>query len=122
MLQTKPEDALALNNLAWVSHQLKDPKALEYAEKANQLAPDNAAILDTLGELLLEKGDVKRAVEMHQKAVELAPDSAALRMNLARALIKDGQKEPAKKELGILEKLGDKYPNQATVAKMMQGL
>ena len=121
-LQSNPKDAVALNNLAWVSLQLKDPKALEYAEKANELVPDSAGLLDTLSEILLEKGEVKRAVELQQKAVALAPDSAALRMNLARALIKDGQKEAAKKELAILAKLGDKYPNQATVAKMMQGL
>ena len=122
MVQKNPNDAMALNNLAWVSRQLKDPKALEYAEKANQLAPDNAAILDTLGDLLLDAGEVKRAVEMLQKAITLAPDNAAIRLNLARALIKDGQKEPAKKSLEILAKLGDRYPNQATVAKLMQGL
>ena len=122
MLQKQPNDAMALNNLAWVSRQLNDPKAIEYAERANQLLPENAAILDTLSELLLDKGEVKRAVELQQKAVALAPDNAELRMNLARALIKDGQNEPAKKELVILEKLGDKYRNQATVAKMMQGL
>jgi hypothetical protein len=28
--------------------QLKDPKAIEYAEKANKLAPDQAAVMDTL--------------------------------------------------------------------------
>ena len=122
LVQSNPKDAASLNNLAWVSGQLKDPKALEYAEKANELAPDNAGILDTLSELLLDKGSVKRAVELQQRAVALAPDNAGLRMNLARALIKDGQKEAAKKELTLLAKLGDRYPNQATVAKMMQGL
>ena len=122
MLQKHPNDWAALNNLAWVSHQLKDPTALEYAEKANTLAPDNAAILDTLGELLLEKGDVKRAVEVHQRAVALAPGNAGMRLNLARALLRDGQKEAAKRQLVVLERLGDRYPDQVTVAKLKQGL
>ena len=122
MLEKQPNDALALNNLAWVSYQLKDPKALEYAEKANEFAPDTAAILDTLGELLLDKGEVKRAVELQQRAVALAPDNAIFRLNFARALIKDGQKQPAKRQLVLLAKLGDQYPDQGAVTKLMQGL
>jgi len=121
-LQSNPNDAIALNNLAWVSRQLKDPKALEYAEKANELAPDNAGILDTLTELLLDAGEVKRAIESQQRAVALAPDNADLRLNLARAFIQDGNKESAKRELRMLAKLGPGYPNQTTVAKLMQGL
>ena len=68
MLEIQPNDALALNNLAWVAGQLKDPKAIEYAEKADKLAPNNPAILDTLGMLLVEKGDTKRGVEVLQQA------------------------------------------------------
>ncbi len=122
MLEIKPDDAQALNNLAYVSGQLKDPKAIEYAEKANKLAPNNAAILDTLGMLLVEKGDVKRGVDAMQKAAALAPASAAIRLNLARALIKDGQKAAAKKELESLAQLGDRFSGQKEVAKLMQGL
>ena len=122
MLQKYPNDVVALNNLASALRQLKDPKALEYAEKANELAPDTAAILDTLGDLLLEKGELKRAVELQQRAVALAPDNTTLRLNYARALIKDGQKESAKKQLLVLEKLGDKYADQEAVAKLRQGL
>jgi len=122
LLHSNPNDAIALNNLAWVSRQLKDPKALEYAEKANELAPDNAGILDTLTELLLDAGEVKRAIESQQRAVALAPDNADLRLNLARAFIQNGNKESAKRELRMLAKLGPGYPNQTTVAKLMQGL
>ena len=44
-----PDNPLVLNNLAWVAHELKQPNALEYAERANEMAPDNPAIMDTLG-------------------------------------------------------------------------
>ncbi len=66
---------MALNNLAWVAGQLKDPKALEYAERADKLAPGNPAILDTYGMLLVEKGDIARGVEMLQKAIAIAPNA-----------------------------------------------
>ena len=49
ILEIQPNDPLALNNLAWVAGQLKDPKALEYAERANEIAPGNPTILDTWG-------------------------------------------------------------------------
>jgi putative PEP-CTERM system TPR-repeat lipoprotein len=122
ILEKQPNDAVALNNLAWISNRLKDPKALEYAERASALAPNNAAILDTLGGLLLDKGEIKRAVALEQKAVALAHDNPAIRLNYARALIKDDQKELARKELFILQQLGDTYPDQATVTELMRGL
>ena len=122
VLAIKADDPLALNNLAYVSGQLKDPKAIEYAEKALKLAPNSPAILDTLGVLLVEKGDTKRGVEYLQRASTLSPASAAIRLNLARGLIKDGQKAAAKKELETLAQLGDRFPGQTDVTKLMQGL
>jgi cellulose synthase operon protein C len=122
ILEFQPDDAVTLNNLAYFAGQLKDPKAVEYAERANKAAPNKAAILDTLGTLLVEKGDVKRGVEAMQKAAALSPASSGIRLNLARALIKDGQKEAAKKELEMLAKLGDRFSEQAEVTKLMQGL
>jgi putative PEP-CTERM system TPR-repeat lipoprotein len=122
MLEIQPNDALALNNLAYVSGNLKDPKALEYAEKASRIAPDNPAILDTLGMLLLDKGDAKRGIAVLQKAAALAPNSAPIHLNLARALIRDGQKEAARKELDRLAELGDKFAGQSEVAKLKREL
>ncbi len=122
ILELKPDDALALNNLAWASGQLKDPKAIDYAQKANATVPNNAAILDTLGTLQVEKGDMKNGIASLQRASTLAPNAPGIRLNFARALVKDGQKDAAKKELQELAKLGDKFSGQAEVTKLMQGL
>jgi putative PEP-CTERM system TPR-repeat lipoprotein len=122
LLEMKPDDALTLNNLAFVSGKLKDPKAIEYAQKADQLVPNNAAILDTLGVLQVEAGDAKKGVDSLQRAIALAPNAAGIRLNLARALVRDGQKDAAKKELDALAQLGDKFPGQAEVAKLMKEL
>ena len=81
---------MILNNLAWTAGQTKDPKALEYAEKAYKLAPDQPVVLDTLGVLLVEKGDKARGVEMLQKASKMQPAAASIRLNLAKALISHG--------------------------------
>jgi len=111
-----------LNNLAWVAGQMKDPKAVEYAEKANSLAPNQAHIMDTLGTLLVENGDTARGVELLRKASALEPKSATIRLNLAKGLIKAGQKDDAKRELEVLAKLGSQFPQQAEVTELMKRL
>ncbi|MFZ4535511.1 XrtA/PEP-CTERM system TPR-repeat protein PrsT [Propionivibrio sp.] len=122
LVDAQPNNPALLNNLAWASAQNKDPKAIEYAEKANKLAPDQPALMDTLGVLLVEKGETARGLELLQKATSLAPQSAVIRLNLAKALVKAGKKEDAKKELDELAKLGDKFLAQAEVAKLLQSL
>jgi putative PEP-CTERM system TPR-repeat lipoprotein len=97
-----PNHVLALNNLAYVGGDLGDPKAIEYAERAAKLAPNSAAVLDTLGVLLVNKGDAKRGLEYLGKARKLAPDRADIQLNHARALVKAGEKEQARK---VLEEL-----------------
>jgi putative PEP-CTERM system TPR-repeat lipoprotein len=121
-LAIEPNNALVLNNMAWVAAQLKDPKALEYAEQANKLVPDNPAIMDTLGNILVDKGETARGLELMKKAVDGAPNAAGIRLNYARALVTAGQKDQAKKELETLQKLGDKFGGQAEVTRLMQGL
>jgi predicted Zn-dependent protease len=66
--------------------------------------------------------DAAREVVRLQKAVAAAPNAAPLRLKLAQALIKAGQTVAARKELETLAKLGDKFADQAEVAKLMQSL
>ncbi len=122
LLEVQPDNPTVLNNLAWVSGQMKDPKAIEYAEKANRLSPNQPALMDTLAVLLVDKGDHARGLELFQKALELAPQATQIRFNYARALIKAGQKSEARKQLDELAKLGDKFPGQAAVAELMKQL
>ena len=122
LLDFDPNNVVVLNNLAWVEGQLKDSKAIEHAEKANTLAPNQPAVMDTLGVLLVEKGDTARGIELLQKAAAMAPQASAIRLNLAKALIKTGQKDAARKELDELAKLGDKFSHHAEVVQLKQGL
>lgn len=122
ILVSQPDNPAMLNNLAWSLAQIKDPQALEYAEKAYKLGPEQPAIIDTLGGLLIAKGDTERGLELQHKAVSLAPQSPLIRLNLAKALLKAQKKDEAKKELETLSALGDKFAEHAEVQKLMQGL
>lgn len=121
-LSLQPNNALILNNLAWVLGQTKSPKALEYAEKANQLAPNQPAFMDTQAMLLADKGDTTKALELLNKAIATAPQASGIQLNLAKVLISAGKKDEARKELEALAKLGDKFPGQAEVNELLKSL
>ena len=122
LLAVLPENPVVLNNLAWVAGKQKAPDAIALAEKANKLAPNQPAFMDTLAMLLAEKGDTTRALDMLGRAVELAPQAPAIRLNYARVLIKAGKKTEARRQLEELAALGDKFPAHAEIEKLAQEL
>lgn len=121
-VDAQPNNPLALNNLAWASGQMKSPKAIEYAEKANQIAPNQPPIMDTLAMLMAAKGDSAGAIALLRKALDIAPQAAAIRLNLAKLLVSTGRKDEARTELETLAKLGDKFPGQAEVGSLQKEL
>ncbi len=104
-LEIEPNNALFLNNIAWMLNELGDPRAQKYAERAYALAPTNASVLDTLGWMLVQHGDAARGVELLKTAASVAPDQNEIRLHLAKALLKTGDKARAKNELEALAKL-----------------
>ena len=109
-----------MNNLAWTLHQLKDPAAHEYAQRALDLVPDNPAIMDTLGVILVETGKTDRGLELLTRAIERAPDAHRIRMNLAKAMIAANRKDAARKELEVLVKLDARLPVQKEAAALLE--
>jgi putative PEP-CTERM system TPR-repeat lipoprotein len=106
MVAQQPDNVAYLNNFAWVAGESGDPKALSYAERAATLAPDNPAVLDTFGTLLIKKGDLTAGLEKLRRAAKLAPSQGDIRLHLAKALIQTGDKEGARKELDVLARAG----------------
>jgi tetratricopeptide (TPR) repeat protein len=121
-LERQSNNAFFLNNLAWAKHELKQADALQYAERAHELAPENPAIMDTLGWILTERGESERGLDLLARAAELGPQAYAIRMHLAKALIKAQRKAAARKELEVLAKLDSQLPVQKEAASLLQGL
>lgn len=121
-VKIEPNNAIALNNLAWVAGKLKKDEAVTFAERAVALVPNQPAFMDTLATLKSEKGDYSKALEWQSKAIALQPANGAYKLNLAKIHIKGGKKDLARKELDELAKLGDKFPAQAQVAALLKTL
>lgn len=121
-LKIEPENALILNNLAWVLAETGDPKAREYAATAYRQAPFNPNVMDTLGWAEVQGGDAQKGVELLRAALNLAPSNADIRLHLGRALIKTGDKAGAKTVLEPLSRLDQASPLRADAEKLLSGL
>lgn len=122
LVQIQPENAIAFNNLAWIEGQLKKDTALSFSEKANKLAPNQPAFMDTLAMLLAEKGDFLNSIELQNKTVLLQPENLIFKLNLAKIYVQSGDKKKAKNLLEELAKSGDKFAAHAEVNSLLKNL
>ena len=122
VLQRNADEVVALNNLAWITGQLRKPGALQYAERAYRNAPNEPQLLDTLSTLLADEKSFARAIELQSRAIALQPSNSLLRLGLAKILIKAGDKSKAKAELEALSVLGTKFSAQREVAELLRTL
>jgi len=121
-VEVAPDNPVALNNLAWVAGELGDARALEYAERALKLAPNSASILDTLGVLLVKRGEAQRGLAYIERARGIEPARAEFQLSRARALIALGQKQDARRELEALALRPEPFIGKDTVAELLKGL
>ncbi len=99
VLAIQPDDASTLNNYANLLQQLNDPAAQTQAEKALKLSPGNPIYADTLGWILVQKGQIDAGLRYLREARLRNPEHGEIRYHLAYALSKNGRKAEAKEEL-----------------------
>ena len=122
VVKQSPNNAAALNNLAYAYQQVKDPRALPTAEQAFKLASTNAGVMDTLGWMLVEQGNTSRGLPLLQKASSLAPNATEIRYHLAVGLHKSGDKQGARKELDTLLALNKPFPQAEDARALLKTL
>lgn len=122
VLQVEPRNVAALNDLAWTYQQLRDPRAVQTAESAFALAPADPQVMDTLGWIVLEKGDVSRAVDLLTKAADASPQSDTIQYHLAVATNKSGDKARARRQLERLLASKKAFPQRAEAEALLRTL
>jgi predicted Zn-dependent protease len=104
------ESAPVLNNLANLQWQLKDPVAQQTAERAYKLAPGEPVVLDTLGWMLVQQGQIDAGLRHLREARLRDPANPEIRYHLGWALAKSGRKAEARQELDAALQSGRSFP------------
>lgn len=122
LLAAEPNDPSTLSAYATLLQRLGDPAAVSTAEKAVKIAPGAAQYVDTLGWILVQRGDLEGGLRHLRDARLRSPNSGDIRYHLAFALAKSGRKPEAKTELSAA--LGGAAKLQVTpeVKKLMTEL
>lgn len=118
IVKRAPSDAGALNNLANVLIELKDPGSVDMAERALKFEPRNPVLLDTAGWASHRNDKADRALQLLREARLRAPDNPDIRYHLAAVLAKAGRKAEAREELNAALKTGLSFAS-ATDAKQL---
>ena len=109
-IQEGDGDGVSLNNLAWLLAVHKDPKrireALDYANRALALKPDQPDFLDTRGMVYLVDARPALAIDDFQRSVAIDPSSGAHYFHLAQAYLAVGDKTRARQSLDMAKSLG----------------
>lgn len=99
-IKMDPNNALALNNLAYLIAQSNGDldQALTYATRAKQRLPEHAEVNDTLGWIYLKKNLTDNAIDTYRTLVVKSPQNPTYHYHYAMALLQKGDRDNAKKE------------------------
>ena len=101
VIQLEPENAMALNNLAYLEAEegVDLNQALAHAQRARQKLPGDLDVQDTLALVYIRKNLTSEGIRMLRDLVSRKPDSAPFHLHLALALYQKGDRPWAKREL-----------------------
>ena len=93
-LALSPEQPVVLNYLgySWTEQGINLPRARQMLERAVEQRPNDGAIIDSLGWVVLRQGDVPGAVKYLERAVELEPEDASINAHLGDAYLAAGRR------------------------------
>lgn len=122
VLAVQPSNIMAINNLALVYLQQGDSKAVETAQRAVEKAPENIAVLDTAGWILVKSGKVQEGFGFLEKALDRAKDHPTVRFHYAYAAAKSGRPAQAKTMLQSLLKTNTAFEGKEEAVALLATL
>jgi len=122
LLESNPDNVVAMNNLAWILLANGSPRAVEVAASAYQMTPGNGAIADTYGWILLQYGKSDQAVKILREASELMPNNIEISYHLGAALFQTGRTGEAHDVLEEIATSDESFEGRETALKMFEEL
>jgi tetratricopeptide (TPR) repeat protein len=124
VLEKRPHDAIALNNLAWVYQQQGDKRAEGLAQQAYILAPGGQTA-DTLGWILVSSGNLAQGTPLLRQAAGQASNDPRILYHYAVALKGTGKRSEAIKLLSAVvankAEFGEKIEAQKLLDELNKG-
>lgn len=120
LLDVDPRNAGALNNLAYhMNEHVNQPdEGLKYAQQAKEIAPESAAVDDTLGWIYFRKGIYMSAVK-HLESAVAREGTPRHRYHLAMAYVKAGQQQRAHQAFEAALKMDANIPEAEAARRML---
>ncbi|MGB5896244.1 MAG: tetratricopeptide repeat protein, partial [Ignavibacteriaceae bacterium] len=83
---------------------------------------EEPAVLDTLGWIYYQMGDVNPALDLIEKALAGDPENPALNYHMGMVLYKTGRTDEAREKLGRALEGGESFPWREEAEKVMKKL
>ncbi len=121
VIQLQPENATALNNLAYLEAEagVDLDQALAHAQRARQKLPGDLDVEDTLALVYIRKNLTNDGLRMLRDLVTHRPDSAPFHLHLALALYQKGERGLAKRELETALRHQPSAKEQNTIRELL---
>ena len=121
-LRYSPDNAVILNNLAYLVGAKDIAKALPLAEKAHQAAPKSPQIMDTYGWLLTRNKQPEKALPLLQKAASELKNTPQVEYHYAKVLADVGKRSEAAALLQTTLKKHAKFEDRVAAENLLKQL
>ena len=122
IIKADNDNAIALNNQAWLIRDENPEQALDYARRASELAPDSANVLDTLAVVEYINKDYQRAQRSIERALQASPAQPSLLYHRAMIAAAAGDRAEARATLEDLLASKPDFPELADAEALLAKL
>ena len=124
VMEVTPNFAPAANNLAYIYFEFggDKEKAFQLARKANELAPEDPQIQDTLGWIVYSRGDYQWALRLLNDAATKLSDNPEVLYHLGMTQLKLDQKDKAKESLEKALQLSADFRGHAEAKQSLEAI
>lgn len=122
LVEKNPNHVMAIARLALLVRHTDSERALDYAKKAYELAPDSAPVQALLASIMLDRADNKPALKLLEKAVENDPENLHIQYQFARALARNGDGEKAIKVINDILRDGRPFVGEQEARDLLEEL
>jgi tetratricopeptide (TPR) repeat protein len=124
ILGQKPRFGPAANNLAYLYSERggDQNKALELAQIAKEVAPDDPHVADTLGWILYKRGVYQLALSHLRESARKLPENPEIQYHLGMAAYRTGDMKTAREALGRAAAASADFGGKAEAQKTLASL